>query len=138
VASASGSASGQVVGVGVDLCEVDRMRRTLARTPGFRDRVFTEAEQALCLRRRDPSECLAARFAAKEATLKALGAGLGACPLRDVEVVRAESGAPTLRLHAGAQTLAQERGVTAWRISLTHTKTMAEAMVIALGPGRDI
>jgi holo-[acyl-carrier protein] synthase len=71
-----------VVGVGVDLCEVDRMRRTLARTPGFATRVYTDAEREHCGRRRDPAEGLAARFAAKEAVLKALGRGLGACSFR--------------------------------------------------------
>jgi holo-[acyl-carrier protein] synthase len=122
-----------VVGVGVDLCDVDRIRRTLARTPGFADRVFTEAEQDYCRRRHDPAERFAARFAAKEAVLKALGAGLGACALRDIEVTRAGSGAPVLALHGGAATLAADRGVTAWHISLTHTASMAEAVVVAVG-----
>jgi holo-[acyl-carrier protein] synthase len=122
-----------VVGVGVDLCDVDRIRRTLARTPGFADRVFTEAEQDYCRRRHDPAERFAARFAAKEAVLKALGAGLGACALRDIEVTRAGSGAPALALHGGAATLAADRGVTAWHISLTHTASMAEAVVVAVG-----
>jgi holo-[acyl-carrier protein] synthase len=122
---------GGVVGVGVDLCEVDRMRRTLARTPGFADRVYTEAEQDYCRRRRDPAERFAARFAAKEAVLKALGAGIGSCSLRDIEVVRAESGAPSLVLHGRAAALAADRGVTAWHLSLTHTATLAEAIAIA-------
>jgi holo-[acyl-carrier protein] synthase len=122
---------GGVLGVGVDLCEVDRMRRTLARTPGFADRVYTEAEQDYCRRRRDPAERFAARFAAKEAVLKALGAGIGSCSLRDIEVVRAESGAPSLVLHGRAAALAADRGVTAWHLSLTHTATLAEAIAIA-------
>ena len=121
-----------VVGLGVDLCEVDRMRRTLARTPGFATRVYTDAEREHCGRRRDPAEGLAARFAAKEAVLKALGRGLGACSFRDIEVVRASSGAPSIALHATAARLAAEHGVTTWHVSLTHTATMAEAVVIAL------
>ena len=122
-----------VVGVGVDLCEVERLRRTLARTPGFATRVYTDAERDHCGRRRDPAEGLAARFAAKEAVLKALGRGLGACSFRDIEVVRAASGAPSLALHGSAARLAADHGVTAWHVSLTHTATMAEAVVIALG-----
>ena len=122
-----------VIGVGVDLCEVERLRRTLARTPGFATRVYTDAERDHCGRRRDPAEGLAARFAAKEAVLKALGRGLGACSFRDIEVVRAASGAPSLALHGSAARLAAEHGVTAWHVSLTHTATMAEAVVIALG-----
>lgn len=124
---------GSVVGLGVDLCDVDRMRAVLGRTPGFASRTFTAAEQEYCRRAKDPSERFAARFAAKEAVLKALGAGLGACRFTDIEVVRAESGAPSLCLHGAATELAAERGVGAWHISLTHTKTMAEAVVLALG-----
>lgn len=123
---------GDVAGVGVDLCEVDRMRRTLGRTPTFVDRVFTDGEQDYCRQAKDPAERFAARFAAKEAVLKALGAGLGACPMRDIEVVRAGSGAPSLALHGKAAALAAERGVAAWHVSLTHTPTMAEAVVVAL------
>ena len=124
--------TGGVVGVGVDLCDVDRMRRTLDRTPGFAGRVFTQAEQDYCRRARDPAERFAARFAAKEAVLKALSAGLGACPFRDIEVVRAQSGAPAVVLHGAAAALAAERGVAGWRVSLTHTRTMAEAVAVAL------
>jgi holo-[acyl-carrier protein] synthase len=121
-----------VVGVGVDLCDVGRMRRTLTRTPTFADRVFTPAEQDYCRRAKDPAERFAARFAAKEAALKALGAGLGACPLRDIEVVRAASGAPELRLHGAAAGLAVDRGVAAWHLSLTHTAAVAEAVAVAV------
>ena len=123
---------GEVVGVGVDLCEVERMRRSLARTEGLADRVFTPDEQDYCRKARDPAERFAVRFAAKEATLKALGAGLGACRLRDIEVVRAESGAPALVLHDTAAALAAEHGVGRWHVSLTHTATMAEAVVVAV------
>jgi holo-[acyl-carrier protein] synthase len=122
-----------VLGVGVDLCEVDRLRRTLARTPGFATRVYTDAERAHCNRRRDPTEGLAARFAAKEAVLKAMGRGIGACAFRDIEVVRASTGAPSIVLHDSAARLAADHGVTAWKLSLTHTATIAEAVVIALG-----
>ena len=132
-ASEPGGAVGRgIVGLGVDLCEVDRMRRTLARTPGFAGRVFTAAEQQYCRRARDPAERFAARFAAKEAVLKALGAGIGACRLTDIEVERASSGAPSLRLHGAAAALAADRGAGGWHVSLTHTTMMAEAVVIAV------
>ena len=123
---------GELVGVGVDLCEVERMRRSLARTEGLADRVFTPDEQDYCRKAKDPAERFAVRFAAKEATLKALGAGLGACRLRDIEVVRAGSGAPALVLHDTAAALAAEHGVGRWHVSLTHTATMAEAVVVAV------
>ncbi|MGH9249059.1 MAG: holo-ACP synthase [Acidimicrobiales bacterium] len=122
-----------VLGVGIDLCEVDRMRRVLARTPGFAARVFTDDEQEYCRERREPVERFAARFAAKEAVLKAMGVGLGACAFREIEVVRAESGAPSLALHGAAAELAAVRGIAGWHVSLSHTSTMAEALVIAVG-----
>ena len=128
-----GSLVGEVVGVGVDLCEVERMRRTLERTAGFVDRVFTAGEQEYCRAANDPAERFAVRFAAKEAVLKAVGAGLGACRMRDIEVVRADSGAPAVLLHDTAAALAAEHGVGRWHVSLTHTATMAEAVVIAVG-----
>jgi holo-[acyl-carrier protein] synthase len=122
-----------VVGVGTDLVDLDRFRLAAERTPGILERYFTEAERAYAERRRDPTERYAARFAAKEAVLKSLGLGLGACELAEIEVVRDEdSGAPDLVLHGKAAALADERGVTGWRLSLTHTDTAAHAIVIAL------
>jgi holo-[acyl-carrier protein] synthase len=125
--------TGTVVGLGIDLCDVEKLRTAMTRTPRFRDRVFTAGEQAYCERRRDPGERYAARFAAKEAVLKALGVGLGACALREIEVVTQSSGAPRLVLHGAAAQLAAERGVTAWLVSLTHTGGMAAATAVALG-----
>ena len=120
-----------VAGVGTDLVDLDRFRAALERTPGLKTRCFTEAEQAYAERRRDPVERYAARFAAKEAVMKAMGVGLGACEFRDIEVERAESGRPSIRLHAAAVLLAEERGITTWHLSLTHTDTAAHAMVVA-------
>ena len=108
------------------------MRTALRRTPGLRARVFTDEEQAYCNGRKDPTERYAARFAAKEAVLKAMGVGVGACKWREIEVARASSGAPSVLLHGGAQRLADERGIGAWRLSMTHTHRMAEAIAVAL------
>jgi holo-[acyl-carrier protein] synthase len=121
-----------MIGIGVDLCEVDRMRTALARTPGLRARVFTDDEQAYCDRRKDPTERYAARFAAKEAVMKAMGVGVGACKWREIEVAKARSGAPSVRLHGGAQRLADERGIGGWRLTMTHTHRVAEAIAVAL------
>ena len=120
-----------VVGVGTDLVDLDRFREAAERTPGILTRYFTAEEQAYAERRADPTERYAARFAAKEAVMKALGVGLGACELAEIEVVRADSGAPDLVLHGKAAALAAERGVTAWHLSLTHTDTAAHAIAIA-------
>jgi holo-[acyl-carrier protein] synthase len=128
-----------IVGIGVDSVDVDRFRRLLARRPGFAARVFTAADRADAAAVPDPAERLAARFAAKEATMKALGRGVGAFAFCDVEVVRAPDGArrgaPTLRLGAGAAALARELGAGRWHVSLTHTATVATALVVAEAPG---
>lgn len=121
-----------MIGIGVDLVEVPRMRATLARTPGVARRLFTDTERAYCERRRDPTERYAARFAAKEAVMKALGVGLGAFRFHDVEVARAPSGAPSIRLSGRAAALAAAQGVTGWRLSLTHTASLAEAVAVAV------
>ena len=120
-----------MLGIGVDLCEVDRMRAALARTPTLRQRVFTDAERAYCDRRRDPTERYAARFAAKEAVMKAMGVGIGACKWHEIEVAKASSGAPSVRLHGGAQALADARGITTWHLTMTHTDRTAEAIAVA-------
>jgi holo-[acyl-carrier protein] synthase len=121
-----------VIGIGIDAVDVDRFRRALQRTPRLAERLFSPDEQAYASRQRDPSQRLAARFAAKEAVMKAMGVGLGAFAFRDVEIVRAESGAPALRLTGRAAALAVERGIATWRVSLTHTDQVAEAVAVAL------
>ncbi len=112
--------------------DVDRFRRVLLRRPGLALRLFTEAERAYGARFADPAPRLAARFAAKEATMKALGVGIGAFSFHDVEVVREPSGAPRLWVSGAAATLASDRGVSALHVSITHTDRTAEAVVAAL------
>ena len=121
-----------MTGIGIDAVEVDRFRRVINRTPGVTRRLFTPGEQAAGARRRDPAQRLAARFAAKEAVMKALGVGLGAFKFHDVEVVNAPSGQPELVLRGRALALADELGVTGWRLSLTHTDRTAHAVAVAL------
>lgn len=122
-----------MVGIGLDVVDLDRFRRVLDRTPRLVARVFTSAERADAARRVDPAPHLAARFAAKEACMKALGVGLGAFGLREVEVLRDRvSGRPSLVLHGAAAALAAERGVRDWRISLSHSRLVAQAVVVAL------
>jgi holo-[acyl-carrier protein] synthase len=120
-----------VIGVGVDAVEVDRFRRVLARSPRLAQRLFTDGELAYAARRRDPAQPLAARFAAKEAVLKALGGGRGSARFAEIEVTRATSGAPALRLAGRAAALAAERGVARWHLSLTHTDVAAVAVALA-------
>ena len=121
------------VGVGTDLVDVDRFRRVLQRTPSIRDRLFRDDERAYAELRSDPAERYAARFAAKEAVMKALGVGLGEVALYDIEVVRADGGTPSIRLHGAAAELAARRGVSSLLVSLTHVAASAHAVVIAVG-----
>lgn len=116
-----------MAGLGVDAVDVERFRQSLARTPGLATRLFTAGELAYVAGKRDPAPSLAARFAAKEAVMKALGVGLGAFGFHDVEVVRAPSGEPSLVLRGRAAELAGPG--RSLRLSLTHTALVAVAVV---------
>jgi holo-[acyl-carrier protein] synthase len=109
--------------VGIDLIEIERVERALERRPRLAERLFTDAELAYSRKRARPGRHLAARFAAKEAVIKALGQGV---PPRDIEVVSGEP--PTLRLHGQAADIA---GDTEIAISLTHSRDSAAAVAIA-------
>ncbi len=118
-------------GIGVDAVEVDRFRAVLARRPALPERVFTAAELERARRRLDPVPTLAARFAAKEAVMKALGVGIGAVGWHDIEVRSSASGAPVLHLSGRAAARAEAAGAAAWHLSLTHTSVTAVASVLA-------
>ncbi len=120
-----------MIGIGIDAVDVDRFRRVLARRPRLVDRLFTADEQAYANRQADPTQRYAARFAAKEAVLKALGIGLGHVRLVEIEVVREPSGAPGLRLSGKAAAVAARSGVGRWHLSLTHTALIASAVAVA-------
>lgn len=121
------------MGLGVDLVEVERIRRVMERTPSFRTRVFTESERAYCDASAAPAIHYATRFAAKEAVLKALGTGFafGIAPA-DVEVVRNAKGRPTVKLHRRAAEVARELGVRELPLSLSNTHTDAVACAMAI------
>ena len=134
-ATAGGSGSaGVLVGVGIDAVDVERFARVLGRRPTLADRLFSTEERAEAAASDDPIPSLAARFAAKEAVMKALGTGLWAFPLRDVAVLRALGGTSTLRLGPRAAARAEQLGVVGWHISLTVEAPVAMAVVLAEGP----
>jgi holo-[acyl-carrier protein] synthase len=118
-------------GLGIDAVDIARFRAALARSPRLAPRVFTAAERALADRRADSGALLAARFAAREAVMKALGVGLGAFDFHDVSVHTDAAGRPSLRIVGRAAQLASQRGVTHWHVSLTHTDQLAVAVVAA-------
>ncbi|HVB19444.1 MAG TPA: holo-ACP synthase [Acidimicrobiales bacterium] len=120
--------------VGIDVCDVVRFAAVMARRPRIVERLFTERE------RRDTKmkpERLAARFAAKEATLKTLKVGVGGAAWHDIEVRKQPSGAPMLHLTGRAAELAKELGLATFEISLTHTDISAAAIVVATSEARD-
>ncbi len=128
----------EVIGIGVDLCEVQRMERELAgEGGGFGDAVFTAAEIADCTAREHPSRHFAARFAAKEAVFKAL-AGAGATTLvwREIEVASADRSDPQVVLRGATARLAEERGVGSVTVSLSHTRELAIAWAVAVASSR--
>jgi holo-[acyl-carrier protein] synthase len=120
-----------VIGIGVDVVEIERFRASLLRTPSMRTRLFTAVELEYVATKADPVPSLAARFAAREATMKALGLGLGAFGFHEVWVERAESGAPSLAVTGRAAELAAAAGVTRWHLSVSHSDTVAIAYVVA-------
>jgi holo-[acyl-carrier protein] synthase len=126
-----------IVGTGVDLAEIGRIARALEAAHGerFRARVFTLEEQRYCDRRGvGRAESYAARFAAKEATMKALGVGWGKdAGWCDIAVEREKGGPPTLRLSGTALATAERRGIRRWSLALSHSGGLAIAFVVAEG-----
>jgi holo-[acyl-carrier protein] synthase len=115
-----------IVGIGIDVVDVARFERSLQRTPRLAHRLFTPAEREL------PGMSLAARFAAKEALAKALGAP-GGLRWHDAEIARADDGRPQLTARGSVEQAAAQRGVHRWHLSLSHDGGLAVAMVVAEG-----
>ena len=121
----------QILGLGVDICEIERMERALERHPTMRERVFTPEEIAYCDSKARPAESYAGRFAAREATVKALG-GYRGRGWQDISVTRGPAGAPALRLQGNAKRRADELGVNRVLITFTHERTNAVAFAVAV------
>ncbi len=115
-----------IVGVGIDVVDIARFEQALTRTPGLAGRLFTEGERGL------PAHSLAARFAAKEALAKALGAPRGLL-WTDAEIVTSPAGRPHLKVSGTVAAAAARLGVTSWHLSLSHDAGIASAVVIAEG-----
>jgi holo-[acyl-carrier protein] synthase len=124
-------AAGPVLGIGVDVVDLARFAKVLARTPKMRERMFHPEELAELGASQHQVPSLAVRFAVREAVMKALGVGLGGFDFHDVCVRRADSGAPSLQLYGRAATLATARGVSRWHCSLSHSDLVAVAFVVA-------
>jgi holo-[acyl-carrier protein] synthase len=122
----------RIVGIGVDVVEVDRVRGILDRRPGFGDRVFTPEEVGRCNEAADPAQCLAARWAAREAAVKALG-GVPELAYTDITVEVGDEGGPTLTLKGSARERARELGADRVLVSLSHERSLAAAFCVAVG-----
>ncbi len=127
-----------IVGIGVDIVEVERMRRTVERYGDhFVRRIFTDAETCYCRRCAHPEQRFATRFAAKEAALKALGVGwTQGLQFTEVEVVTNELGAPSVLFSGRALELSKELGVERIHVSMTHHRDFAIAQVLLEGAGQ--
>lgn len=126
-----------ILGVGIDLIEVERIRSSFEKFGDrFARRILRPGEIEYCLQHRDPAPFLAARFAAKEAISKAFGTGIGAeLGWQDMEIARRETGEPWVILHEHGQELFTARGAVRLHITLSHTVQHATAMAILEGAG---
>ncbi len=122
-----------IVGIGVDSVSIERLAATWRRTgERFARRILTDDEFAYCSSRHRPAESLAARFCAKEATMKCLGTGwTDGIGFRQIEVRRDENGAVRIELHGAAAARAAALGIRRMHVSLTHTEDTATAFVVA-------
>jgi holo-[acyl-carrier protein] synthase len=120
----------RIIGTGIDLADIERVGRVLAKYPRFAERCFTDHEREYAFRFAKPERRLAARFAGKEAVMKSMG-GWRRVRWKDVEITG--GGKPTVRIYGTARKRADMLGVTGFEVSITHTDTDAMVFAIALG-----
>jgi holo-[acyl-carrier protein] synthase len=120
----------RILGLGVDLADIDRVDRMLARYPRFAERCFTDHEREYAFRYANPARRLAARFAGKEAVMKSLGTGWRRVRWQDIEITG--GGKPTVRMAGTAAARANMLGVTEVLVTITHTNTSALVMAVAV------
>jgi len=121
----------RIIGLGVDLAEIDRVERLLGKYDQFPERVFTDHERAYAARFANPARRYAARFAGKEAVMKSMGTGWRRIRWQDVEITG--GGAPRVNLFGTAKARASQLGVSEVLVTITHTDTTALVMAVAVG-----
>jgi holo-[acyl-carrier protein] synthase len=121
----------RIIGLGVDLADVDRVERVLGKYPRFAERCFTDHEREYAFRFANPARRFAARFAGKEAVMKSMGTGWRRIRWTDIEITG--GGKPTVRMSGNALRRAEMLGVTEVMVTITHTDTSALVMAIAVG-----
>lgn len=123
-----------IIGIGIDLVKISRIEKAGNGHPAFLERVFTEREREYCGRMKYPAQHFAARFAAKEAVLKAFGTGMGAgMKWTDIEVLHGEGGGPIVNMGGGVKDLADLRGVKQVLLSYSHDEGYAVAQAVLAG-----
>jgi len=126
-----------IIGIGVDLVKISRIEKATKGHQGFLERVFTQRERDYCGRQKFPAQHFAARFAAKEAVLKAFGTGLSAgMKWTDVEVLHGEGGGPIVNIAGAARDLADLKGVKQIMLSYSHDEGYAVAHAVLIGGAR--
>jgi holo-[acyl-carrier protein] synthase len=126
-----------IIGIGTDLVKISRIEKAGGNHPGFLDRVFTKKEQEYCNRQKFPAQHYAARFASKEAVLKAFGTGLSAgMKWTDIEVLHGEGGGPIVNITGVAKDLADLKGVMQIMLSYSHDEGYAVAHAVLIGGAR--
>ncbi|MEE9297489.1 MAG: holo-ACP synthase [Acidimicrobiia bacterium] len=121
----------KIIGLGIDLADIERVSKLLAKYPRFAERCFTEHEREYAFRFARPERRLAARFAGKEAVMKSMGTGWRRVRWRDVEITG--GGKPTVRISGTARKRADMLGITGFEVTITHTDKDAMVLVIAFG-----
>ncbi len=122
-----------VIGNGVDIIDIERIRKIISKNPRFLERNFTSDELELFRDKKMHAATIAAGFAAKEAVSKAMGTGIRGFNLIDIEVLRDPLGKPIVMLHGNAKDVADSKGIDSFELSLSHTDETAIAFVISLG-----
>lgn len=126
-----------ILGLGIDLIEIDRIGKAIARHERFVSRIFSAREREFCEGCSRPARRYAACFAAKEAASKALGTGMRGIGWREVEMLEDEGGRPSLSLSGRAEEAANRLGISEIKVSVSHSRGMAVAVAQAVGRGRD-
>ena len=117
--------------IGIDIIDIDRIKKAIERTPSFLERIYTPQERSYCLAKHNPYPSLAARFAAKEAVRKLEPAFISGLAWQNIEVINTKSGRPEILLHGKARERARQIGITDIKLSLSHSQNQAVAAVIA-------
>ena len=120
-----------IIGIGTDIIEIERIKKAIERRSGLLVKIFTPKERNYCLGRENPWPSFSARFAAKEAVMKALGAGFSQCSFSEIEIRRNHQGKPQIYLSGRALNLAKKQGINYWHLSLSHNKNHSLAFAIA-------